>query len=161
MLLWLEDPDDWMLQEEVVELLWANLGDWQVDWFAEASNWKAVAFNLCFKSLGCQPSPAGSWPPTWPTAVATTPGLASAAQPGYPQLSTQSDGPRSWRLPAQGRQAHSSQHSGQSGPLRRGGQSGPLRHIKWTEQGRRAGGRCSPLQGAGGTSQSQVHAALL
>jgi hypothetical protein len=50
----LDDPDDWMLLGETVELLRASLGHWQVDCFVEASNWKALAFNLRFESLGCQ-----------------------------------------------------------------------------------------------------------
>jgi hypothetical protein len=51
---WLDNPNNWTLLGETVELLQASLGDWQVNHFAEASNQKAPAFNSHFKSPGCQ-----------------------------------------------------------------------------------------------------------
>jgi hypothetical protein len=51
---WLDNPNDWTLLGKTVELLQASLGNWQVDHFAEASNWKAPAFNSHFESPGCQ-----------------------------------------------------------------------------------------------------------
>jgi hypothetical protein len=46
----MRDVDDWELREETMELIHDNLGDWQVDRFAERSNTKCPVFNSLFPS---------------------------------------------------------------------------------------------------------------